>query len=327
MKFLWRFGIFVLGVGLLFSMLHEVGYANIASTIKNISYPMLGILLTIPLGWRILHSIAFYILNSIPHSSFWQFLKAHIISIAVGDIYPAGQAGGELYRVYYLSKIYPKYKEHLLANLILYNTFYGIAVVLFFLTCIGILFWQLTVLRNLLIVFIFVVLGLLGIIILLITLQQKNIFSRILVFMRKLPFVNSLAFKFLKQSRKVDRGMQGYIRKNKGKFTIFIVLMFLSRFVSVGEIMAIGLALKHPFTLVQAILFELTNSIVQIVLFFVPGGQIGFLEVAINSMGKLTKQPLSITLSLSLLRRFRSLFWNLIGFILMSTSKVPKGVK
>jgi hypothetical protein len=267
--------------------------------------------------WRICQSYAYYLLAGIEKSRVGVFFKAQVSSLFVMDFVPLGGLGGESFRVYYLKNYYPKDLSRIFAGIILYNIisflilfFFFFFSILYFTLVYPLEFSQKVAIYTLLIFFMILFY-------LVFFLQKRGFVDQLLAFIGLLPFLRPLTDKARIKVQKVDEVIKTFFLKDPKRFFKVTISLLIVRILGVVEVFLITYYLNDLFNFKQALFLTVVDNFVQSFFFFLPGGQIGFLEGFVNMMGQFLALSFVTVTVFSVWKRIRSIFWDFIGLLIV----------
>lgn len=302
----------------------QTGWNVIYDGLKKVSGIGVFCILMYPFLGRLCQSYTYYLLADIPNSRFYDFVAAQIGSLFVMDMLPFGGTGGETFRVFYLKICYPQSLNRLVGGIILYNLIYFFSFLFLIITTIivCVIYFPLSLGFKILICscIVFPIL----IFLVFLNVGKKGFLDKILLLLSWIKGLKPIIEKLRTKVIQIDLVVSDFFYQQPKKFFIVLGILIFVKILGVLEILVITYFIGHFFNFPQALFLTFVDQMVQSFLFFLPGGQIGVLEHAVNQMGVMIAIPLVFVAILSIWKRIRTLFWDFLGliFILLKRKKL-----
>jgi uncharacterized protein (TIRG00374 family) len=306
----------LVGLVIIYFVGSHIGWALIWDKIKGVEVYQIGLILIFPLFFYLFHVLGwFLLLDEKNNFKFKHIFSAHVASVAVSEIVPLGQAGGEPYRAYFVRKFYGKEKSpNIFASVILYNTIHTIATGM--LITLG--FFMLLTLISVKTYKIFLFLG--GITVGLIAVyffikaQKKGILETLFRFLGRYKLFKKFTERKLEKAALVDERLRNFYNQNKLKFMLSLGLIFIAKMLGALEFYMILNFIGYPVDFFTLFIVFAGNAFVQLLLFFFPA-QIGASEGSIVYLFKALHLDPLMGITMAFFKRIRVILWTIIGLI------------
>jgi len=314
---LLRFIFFAIGIFIIYFIGQKTGWDKTFNALMSINIYQILFITLLPIAWILLHSGGWALLfDERKIFNFKHILGAQISSMALSELLPLGQAGGEPYRIYFVRKYYPREKSpNIIASVILYNTIHTVA------TIIIIFIGFITLISNISVnqkkKYAFLIAICLGALMLFLFIQKqkKGFMGPLFEFLSKIKLFRNFAQKKKEKAYIVDEKLTTFYRKHRPSFYISLFIILIAKLIGVIEIYAIMSFISQPLGFEDSLILFSATSLVQILFFFFPS-QVGASEGSIVYMAKALGQSTAGGMALAIIRRARLIVWTLIGWII-----------
>jgi len=245
-------------------------------------------------------------------------LSIKIVSSAFNLVLPSASLGGDAMRAFMIQEHMPLIEG--IPSVLFDKTIEFVASLIFLVS--GLFLGLLSLhLPKALVISVIISLSITALITLLFILAQKAGLTKTLMKLgRFVPGAEGWAAKNAHHLRELDQSLSLLYSRSNIKALVPIGLNVLSRLAGVAEVMVIMAVLRAPINFMQALLISTVVTVGNTVFFVLPG-QWGVMEgvyiVVLRSMGF----PAAIGLSLSIIRRIRTLIFAGLGLALFALEK------
>src|SRR3972149_5611616 len=309
---------FVIGLGVFAWLISDFGISNIIENVKKSGWwfvPVVGV-------WGVVYYLNawawYYVIDAKKKKvSISNIYGITLSGFAINYITPFVNLGGEPYRVIALKDKIGLHSA--VSAVILYTMLHFLSHFIFWITAIilagallplaaGVKITLLTafVILSVLIWFIF-------------SRHKKGIFSSLINFLSKLPFLKSLHKKLIKKEEsllKIDNEIKQLFNERKNHFYLALFFEYAARIVASLEFLFILKAIGVDISFIEAFYISAGSSLIINIFFFMPfelGTREGGLYLVLDSLG-LTA---GVGIYIGLINRVREFFWILVGLILI----------
>jgi len=309
---------FVIGLGVFAWLISDFGISNIIENVKKSGWwfvPVVGV-------WGVVYYLNawawYYVIDAKKKKvSISNIYGITLSGFAINYITPFVNLGGEPYRVIALKDKIGLHSA--VSAVILYTMLHFLSHFIFWITAIilagallplaaGVKITLLTafVILSVLIWFIF-------------SRHKKGIFSSLINFLSKLPFLKSLHKKLIKKEEsllKIDNEIKQLFNERKNHFYLALFFEYAARIVASLEFLFILKAIGVDISFMEAFYISAGSSLIINIFFFMPfelGTREGGLYLVLDSLG-LTA---GVGIYIGLINRVREFFWILVGLILI----------
>ncbi|MGA2534295.1 MAG: lysylphosphatidylglycerol synthase transmembrane domain-containing protein [Candidatus Aminicenantales bacterium] len=307
------------GVLLFFYLVRRIGFKTLGANLSRFG-PWFILTSLLAAGWIYCQSVAWWLIQKgffrrVPLGLLY---RIKIISGAFNLVLPSASLGGDAMRAFMIKKNVPL-KEGIPS--VLFDKTLEFIASTFFLTC-GFLLGLITIrLPRSLTIPVIVSLGITATATFLLILAQKTGVKKIVARVGSLiPGGRAWIEKREIHLEALDQNLRLLYSRSNRKAILPFVLHVIGRLLGTVEVMIILAVLKAPVNFIQAI-FICTVVTVGNSIFFILPGQWGVMEsvhiLVLQSLG----YPAAIGLSLSVIRRIRSLLFVGLGLILFASGK------
>ncbi len=150
--------------------------------------------------------------------------------------------------------------------------------------------------------------------------SHKGIFSLMVSILKKLRIKRHFHAKNLEKVTEIDRYIAFFYKEDRIGFLTAFFLHLTGRLLAVLEIYLIAFFLHSPLKFFEAFLLYSIGIVINLIFFFIPG-RLGVLDGTYQGVFFLMNQDPSMGLGIQLVRRLRTLFWTLLGFLFLSLNK------
>lgn len=314
-------GFFLLGVLILYSLIRKVGWNSIWDVIERLNYEII-LILVFPLSWYWIQSLAWHrvLRDDGDNVSLLHVFLAKICGEAINTITPISIAGGDPYRVYLLQKKASRTAST--ASVVIDRTMQTLAIVLLLMVSL-IAAWLFLPLPDrwefLLPLFTLVFLG---VTLFLIDIQKKGVFNFLSRAAQKLGIQKERLQNLSEKIAILDGNINSFYTKDKKRFYRVLLYQFVGRFLGVVEIYLIARLLSIPLLFTHALFLTSLTVLINIVFVFIPGSM-GVMEGSYGFLLHLLELNPAHGIAIQLIRRIRTIFWVLVGVVIMGFYK-PK---
>jgi hypothetical protein len=307
----------LLGIGIIYYIGYRIGWGEIWAKILSISPLELGIILILPIGWHLFHSLGwFFLLAQKSSFNFLHIIGAHLSSAAVSEVVPMGQAGGEPYRAYFVRKQYSREKSpNIIASIILYNTIHSIATGILFAVGFIMILSIIDVQIYKRILFILALVVGFGVVVFFIQKQKKGFMSKIFDILGRFRPLQGFVERKRPKAEMVDERLGQFYREHRIFFYISLLFVGIAKSFGAIEVYLIMKFIGYPISFMVAFIVFSGSALIQLVLFFFPA-QIGASEGSVVYLLSVLGHPPIYGITLALFRRIRVIFWTIIGLII-----------
>lgn len=303
-------------MALLVILVKKVGADQITLALNRLGPIKFILLMIFPMSWYFLQSWAWYRIlqdDGIP-ISLTHILLAKLTGEALNTITPAGFMGGDPYRVYLLQKKIPGTVS--LSSVVIDRTMQTLAVAFLMVMTLVLALINLPLSPELKFILPLTVVILLLLTLLFIHYQKKGFFGflgKILIALRIKSLKDTA---FLKKLEDLDIQVNRFYKKHPIHFYEIFVLQLLGRFLGTIEIWLMAWLMGFKIGLLPSLYLSALTILINIVFVFIPGS-IGVMEGGYGFLFHLLKMDLAQGVTLQLVRRIRSIFYVLIGLLII----------
>ena len=308
----------VAGIALFFCMLQRTGPEAVLQNIRAFGWGVVALILLSGLR-HILRALAWsYCVQTDGRRPRWfEFLGPRLVGEALNDLTPAGPLLGEPARVVAVSRLMPA--QTAASSVVLENLIFGLGAVLFMLSGIVLAVISVAALRG----FWWVGGGLVSCFLACLGLVWWAVSRRLLLLGAVFDSLKrrGLGWGFLQRHeqsvRAVEQTVHDFFLKSRRTFLAVLAIEIATNFTGIGEVYLILKVTTSHSSLFAAYLVESASRAVQIAFSFVPlglGVQEGAAAATLQAIGHAATEGIS----LAVLRKIRSLFWAVIGLLLLA---------
>lgn len=314
-----------LGFGVLVFLLYDFGFNNILENIQRISWwfiPIIGIYALVYLQ----NAWVWYIIlgeqrKKIP---FWKIFTVTLSGMAINDITPVVNLGGEPYKIYAVKDAVGT--NEAVSSVVLYTMVHWLSH--FFIWITGIILLLVTgtlpdtVRYFLLAAFVVIIL----LIYFFYKRHKKGIFVSLMDKISKVPFLKGLADKLSKKEDTfvaIDEQIKNLYLNRPRDFYVSIFLDYIGRVISSFEFYFILLAIHSEISLLNAFYIYAGYTLLVNIMFFMPL-QLGTREGSLVLVMEALKIATGLGVFVSLIMRIREFFWIGLGLSLIQINRFRK---
>ncbi|MCF8306731.1 MAG: flippase-like domain-containing protein [Ignavibacteriales bacterium] len=312
----------LIGFAALFWLLYEFGFQKIIINIQTTGIYVFPILLLWLIIFFIITYIWYIILDDDGNSiSYYELFKINVSALAINDITPGINLGGEPYKILSLKDIISTSKA--VSSVTLYTMIHWLSH--FVVWILAILLVSTTsempsLVKSIMTVTVIILLLFTW---LFIKRHQKGVFVSLLDIFQNLPLLWRLAAKFESHREKlhlIDDEIKGLFHERPKVFYTALMLDFLTRCLSSFEIFIILFSIGFDISLLQAFYIYAGYTLIVNIIFFMPM-QLGTREAGMVIVFEILKITSATGIYVSLIMRIREFFWILIGLLLLRHNK------
>lgn len=308
----------LIGIGMLIPLVHKLGLHNIVEQLNKVKWWILPVLV-ISFSWNLTNAFGwFQFLKPLSDKlKFRDVLKVKIIGESISAITPLNFVASDPARAYILRHKLPM--TELAASVVVDRTIQLISTIIVIMVGVASALVKLeflptnikyglpivTTIAMIFMGFIFVH-------------QHKGLFIFLTEIAQRLRIKRSFSTQTLQKLEAVDGHIQDFYKKNRIGFITALISYIVGRLLGILEIFVIGHAVNSAFSLETALLLGSAAPILNFVFAFIPGA-IGVIESAYSAMLYFLHAAPAIGITIQIVRRLRSVFWILVGFLLLGT--------
>ncbi|MCP5468633.1 MAG: flippase-like domain-containing protein [Deltaproteobacteria bacterium] len=150
--------------------------------------------------------------------------------------------------------------------------------------------------------------------------SHQGLFSFLISILKFLRIKRHFSDTTLQKVTETDRYISLFYKEDRWGFLFAFLLHLGGRLLSAWEILLIAQFLHSPLNFYEAYLLYSIAIVINLIFFFIPG-RLGVLDGAYQGVFFLMNQDPSIGLGIQLVRRIRTFFWTLLGFLFFSLNK------
>lgn len=311
----------VVGVSVAAFLLHQVGWKSIRSTLALLQWGYLLVLIY-PLSWILLNTAGWrYALHTVyARVSLWRMAQIRIAGETFNSLLPSGYVGGEPLKAKLLSSVVPG--QEAVSSVLIAKAAQSVGLVLF--VSLGLTVGRTTgstqlQQRHTLTAVIVLSIG----IFLFTVLLTRRSFSRIGRWLHQLtghPWLQKQEAKLIA----LDDSIGAFYREGKLRFLASVLWHIGGWLAGALEVALIFFLVGHRIDWRQAWFIGAMAQLASVIGLLVPAG-VGLYEGGHYLAASLLGLPPALGLSVSLIRRVREIFWDVVGlFIFWKLSKSEK---
>ena len=306
----------VLGIVLLTWIIVKIGPLQILENFQTLSWRLLLIIALASISYMF-HTLGWlqYFKANNKDISFWKLFKIKIAGEATNTLTPLSFVGGDPVRAILLHNSDPSLGSG--ASVVVDRTVYVISTIL--LITLGLImgFMRLSIPSEIRMTLLFIIVLLIVGLYLLIHHQRGGFFISMLNLAKKMRIKKDFTEKTLEKCHALDTSIKTFYMSNKRRFLLSIFLQFLGRLEGVLEVFLLSYFLGIPMDFWTAFFLTALFPLLNFAFGIIPGN-VGVLEGATGIAFHLLKLGVADGGTLQLCRRIRSVFWILVGLIIMA---------
>lgn len=309
---------FLIGLGVFAWLISDFGIFNIIENVRKSGWwfvPVVGV-------WGVVYYLNawawYYVIDAGNKKvSFTNIYGITLSGFAINYITPLVNLGGEPYRIMALKDKIGLHSA--VSSVILYTMLHFLSHFIFWVTAIilaGILLPLASGLKITLLTA-FVILS--ALIWFVFSRHKKGIFSSLINFVSRLPFLKSIHRKLASKEEsllKIDEEIKQLYNQRKNHFYLALFFEYAARMVASLEFLFILKAIGTDITFMEAFYISAGSSLIINLFFFMPfelGTREGGLYLVLDSLGLAA----GVGIYIGLVNRVREFFWILIGLVLI----------
>jgi uncharacterized protein (TIRG00374 family) len=307
----------ILGFGLLTWIILKIGPEKILGNFYDLSWRLVLVIAVTSSGhfFNTLGWLQFFKANKTP-VSLWDLFKIKIAGEATNTLTPLSFVGGDPIRAIMLHHKEPQVAGS--ASIVVDRTVFVISTVLLVIAGLMMGFLKLSIPLEIRLILIGAITALILGLFFLIRHQRGGFFISTLGLAKKFRIRKEYSEKTLEKCREFDDSIKLFYGRNKRRFAASILFHFLGRFVGVFEVFFLAYFLGIPMDFWTAFFLTALFPLLNFAFGIIPGN-VGVLEGATGVAFHLLKLGLADGVTLQLCRRIRSVFWILVGLLIIAS--------
>ncbi len=313
----------VVGITIFGLLLYDFGIDNILANIKEIGFWFIPIIATYFVVY-LQNAYTWYIIlnDKGKNISFWKIFTITISGMAINDITPVVNLGGEPYKIYAIKDSVGTPKA--VSSVILYTMIHWLSHFFIWITGIFLLSFTSDLSDSLKYFLAATLVVLVLFIYFFYRRHKKGIFVSFLDKISKVPFLKGLAAKLSKREDSlvaIDEEIKHLYSERPGAFYYSLFLDYAGRLVAAVEFYFILQAVKFDIGFLDAFYIYAGYTLLVNIMFFMPL-QLGTREGSLVLVLEILKISQGMGIFVSLVMRIREFFWIFIGLALIQVNRI-----
>ncbi len=305
----------LVGFSIFCLLIYKVGFTNIYQHLSLLKWKIPLLLLPFSLVF-VLDTLGWKYAFKETNIRFTNLFTIRLAGEAINTIIPSANLAGEPIKAYLLKKHNVSMVEGI-ASVVVSKALMTISQIVFVMLGVGFLLFQLNVAGSRFISIIAITLLGIPVIVLILFIQKRGIFSSLLGLLRLFKIKIRYLEENVERLRKLDENILEFYRNYKKNFCLSITFYFLGWIAGLIEVSLVFYFLGHPVGFLPTYIIESLSTVAKGITSFIPGS-VGGQESGIIMIFSCLRLSASIAITFCILRRLRELIWTAVGLFVLS---------